>query len=71
MRVSVIAVRMISAGADRLLGTADDVELPVHRSAVSADGTEIIIELSGASVWERPLQIEIQTEGESYIVRID
>ena len=71
MKVSVIAVRVISAGTDRLLGTADDIELPVRRSAVSADGTEIIIELSGASAWERPLQIEIQTEGESYIVSID
>jgi hypothetical protein len=71
MKISVFAVRVISAGTDRVLGTADDIELPVRRSAASADGTEIIIELSEPSAWEGPLQIEIQTEGESYIVSID
>jgi len=43
----------------------------VRRSVVSADGTEVIIELSGVSDWEWPLQIEIQTEGECYVKEVN
>jgi hypothetical protein len=60
-----------SAGADGRLGTIDDIELPVRRSDVCGEGTGIIIELNGSSAWERPLQIEIQTEGESYVLSFD
>ncbi|MBI3882165.1 MAG: putative Ig domain-containing protein, partial [Verrucomicrobia bacterium] len=65
-----VLVRVLSPGADGLLGTADDVEMSV-RGVTLNDGLEVVIELADVPAAGAPLLVVIEAGGETYVVRVD
>ncbi|MEO6739180.1 MAG: putative Ig domain-containing protein [Chthoniobacteraceae bacterium] len=69
LRITQFAVRVFTPGADGLFGTADDIEIPVRRAALSSNG-DIILDLAEAPPAGSRIRIQVDAAGEVFIVTL-